>query len=315
MHEDHEPATRRSTEWVWVIALVVTCVLVCAYRILFGRNTPQQPGYLAGASLIPGLVLWVIFYFCCLRKRGFWRNGLAFLAIYVSLIAGSHVAATRVQASLMAKGIAESLQQLKSGTSAPVSTRASGQYGELERVVRIFMRDLGSLQQEYRAELKAAGWFEVLDAKRLSADTGLAESRKRIGLARTIVEKCRQRIEQRKRELRLEVDGLKVSEELKKGFLDAFDSSGNSPSGEAHIWELEVQVVDDIEAMIDFLGSFKGWSESEGSLVFETQEQVDRFDELLESIQATTKRQEQLQAQNLRRANERLESLQTDEHK
>ena len=312
------------TGWSWHICLSLTCVGILVYGFLYSTNSTTNLAYLFGYNLPLGLLIWVIFHAAIGRKHRKKSAGLSFLAIFVSLIGGGLIGYS--QQKREAIQVLSEVQSYLSTINAPTDSqglpkhieervdttpKARGELGEMERHLKTCLNQAAAEQNEYLLELEAIGWGRILDPERVKQDKALIESTVILKQAKGIVKKHRAKVYVLREETRKEIGRLNVSESFKREMLGSFDKAMDKSKRQldAH-WDLEEKILTTFESIVAFLSARVGaWVVSEGQIHFYREEDTNRYNAFLASVQDAVRQQEAIRKQMAEAADDCLNKM------
>jgi phage FluMu protein gp41 len=313
------PAPSVGATLIWLIVLLFACLGTLAYSFLFSKNTTNL-AFLIILTFPIGLLTWGVFYAVIGRKHGLGKAALSLFAIYGSLIAGGIIGYSqqRKAARRMVSEIQKEFSTLAEsatdpdGRPRPIERRADtapaakGEFGEMERFVKNFLNQMASQRNEYSLELNAIGWEKILDPERLKEDRTLAESKLMTNKARVIVNKYRDKTYAIIDDIPHEISSLNISEITKKEMLSGFNKGMEKSRRHIDvIWDLEGKVISEFENIFALL-SRKGkvWTISNGQILFYKNNDLNRFNAYVSSIQDMVRQQQVIQKQSIETSNE-----------
>lgn len=270
------------------------------------------------------IAVWIIFYFATGRKGSRRWNEAAFLLILVSLMAGSFLRAVGNRAEMgraaweiqnYVKTISEHAgnieaiaEQLEAMKDAPVTSNGYG--GEYERFMKGTINENLLQQLDYGRQLDVIGCTRILSAKRLEQDLTFDESK-------AILHKTRELITQQKNksyalleQTRAEMEGLRLPKDFKRGMLEGADHA-LSQKESIHRWELEGEMVDEMEKIITLLSEKKNdWRIIDGSIRFDKLADANEFNMYLTTLEKIADQQVQTQNNQMNVLNNQLGTVQ-----
>lgn len=309
----------------WAISLAVICVGIVAYGVIYSTNTTSDLAFLFGYNLPISLVIWAIFQAAVGRKQGPKKGGLSFLAIFAALIGGSLVGYSQ-QRSAATQAITEIQKSYSSITSAAndaqgipqriegnldATPKTKGEFGEMERFMKIFMNKMAAQRNDYLLELDAIGWEKILDPSRVSQDRTLIESKMMIQKANDIVHKYKTQTYTLLANARNDINSLNISESSKNDMLRGFDKGmANSRAQIDAMWDLEGKTISEFENIFALLSARKGaWAVQNGQILFADQSDLDAFNSYVTAIQELSAKQQGIQKRSMETVNNNLNRL------
>lgn len=309
----------------WKVFLGFVCVVILVFGVFYSKNPSNNLSYLIGYSLGQALFIWGVFYAIFLRGVGGKSSSISFWAIFISLIIGSLIAASKYEQQ--AKGFVDDLQsqisqleklsvdsegmprQIK-GTIDTTPT-VPGELGVIQGFIKKNISDMVSLRNNYLLELEAIGWNGILDANRIKEDSDFIESKFIIKRAKEVVGKYHKKN-------RILLDGIKENVNtlnIKKSSKDAMLKGVNKTLPEnknrtERMWELEGEVIREFDHIITLLSSTKGaWQVDGGQILFNEDVNLKDYNSRLTKINEILVKQEEIQQQSSIQVNNSLEKM------
>jgi hypothetical protein len=226
---------------------------------------------------------------------------------------GEQAAQQRIAAAEMQRAVDSVRQAASAGgpitTSFSASPAASGEAGQVERLVKSALARTVAERRNYEAEFQALGWAQVIDPDRLKSDpSALAGSRAMIPRAREIIARCRSRTEALHAAARRDIEAADLRPATRRTMLAAMDeSAARNKALAAASWDLEEQQIGEIAAVLDLLGSRQGaWQARGGKFVFQRRADLDLFNAHMKNISAAVNKQRQAELDRLQRISDGL---------
>ena len=308
----------------WIVALAVICFGIIGFGMFYSTNTISNPAFLAGQYLVYALFIWAVFHAIFLRKRGAKISGISFAALFIALFAGGMIAASKQQQQA-AQAVSSIQQELGRVASASTDSsglparierttignpKAKGEFGEMERFVKEFLDRFVAQRNDHLLELDAIGWNFILDAKRIRNDTTLSESKVMIERAKIITEKYEKKTADLVNGTRAHINALNMSESKKRVMLAGFER-GMSESGKKidEQWKLEKQVLLQFENIILLLAARKSWVVQGEQIIFNSEDDLTRFNSYIGTIQRLAQQQEQIQKSSFAEVSQTLNAM------
>jgi hypothetical protein len=286
---------------------------------LASKNLPFTLGEIAGGAAALGALTWAVVYFGFVRRKSPARGGLyALILIGFSvllqqgvaglLIAQQHVAAAekaeKDQMQVAANSVESSLSALEhpGSDSAPTTAkpRATGDAGEVERLLTAFLGQIQSDHEDYLRDMAATGIQDVLKPARLAKDKSLRAALESIEEARSVVKAYQARAERRRNEFRHAIETSALSPAKKQELLAGVDHSSRD-AGESDTWGLEMAILDEFEATARDLRHSRGrWSITGRGIMFTDQGDLAVWRGHIAAIQGYGRREETIRANWLR---------------
>jgi hypothetical protein len=279
----------KSTVWMWVLGLV--CLSLFGYRA-FAPTLEGDLAYGIGYYFIPAGIGALIFCRVFSDARNVqWR---VFGIIYASLIAGHTIGLQNQEQQ--ARRLADNLRQTYTDvakqfaiepdeiqrpiTLQPPSSSLDGDFGVSEVMVKTFLNDMALAQNEYLKALEDAGWMTLLDGDRLSRDAGLKDSQAIVAASEAVVR------EHRAKSFAI-IDSIPAriqqatfsSDDVRRGAVKGAEAGQvNARRNSTAMWEYEVQIMQEVAAVIDLLAKRQGhYKFDEDQVRFEEQSDADIF--------------------------------------
>ncbi|CAB3638605.1 hypothetical protein [Achromobacter pestifer] len=253
-----------------------------------------------------------------LRSTRTWRGWprvalIAGLGVLVSLVLiGLNNASERAQervATAEIRKVADTLRLMVNGEvdgpePLPVidpTPKATGFYGELERVIKTVAGERLAQHKAYLQDLKDIGMPRLLDAHRLARDTGLVESRMILEQAEHLVPKYQQQSMQVLKDMPRLIGSLEIREPEKQKMLTSLNASLPRRSASLEqVWSLETRILHEFGQMITLLDDNRSyWFADHDELMFERDSDLKRFHQHMAAIGKMASEQEQLGKQQL----------------
>ena len=199
-------------------------------------------------------------------------------------------------------------QQAAGGSGAPEDVpaidpapRASGPYGEMERVMKTVAGARLAQHRAYLQELQEIGLPRLFDARRLARDTGLIESRLILEQAERLVPGYRRQSLDVLNGMPALVRSLTIADAEKDKILAALQTSNAASNAKlTRLWDLESQILREFGQMITLLDDNRQyWYADKNELMFGRDGDLRRFRQHQESVSRMVGEQEQLGVQSL----------------
>jgi hypothetical protein len=186
-----------------------------------------------------------------------------------------------------------------------------GELGEIEGIIKKLMNQIVSQRNDFLSEIKALGWEKILDPERLKKDRDLIESNSMILKAKDIVGKYRTKNYTLLEDLRKDFDGLNVSASSKQNMMNGFDAGIAKARAQIDTtWNSEANTITEFENIFTLLSARKGkWQVQNGQILFEGDDDINKFNSYVASIQDLTRKQEAIQKQNVQKVISDMEKL------
>jgi hypothetical protein len=309
----------------WIAVLVISCLSIVAYGYMYSENTIGDIPSLLGENLVYVIFVWGIFHTVFGKKQSKLKVALSFLLVYGSLMASSLIGYSQSQHA--AKQIFSEIQKdykeinsvytdangLPQRIEKQLNTTPTtkGELGGIEGIIKRLMNQIVSQRNEYLAEIEALGWGKILDPERLKKDKDLIESNTMILKAKDIVGKYRTKNHALLEDLRKDFDGLNVSVSSKQDMLNGFNAGATKARAQIDTtWNSEANTITEFENIFTLLSARKGkWLVQNGQILFESQDDINKFNSYLAAIQDLTSKQEAIQKQNVQKVIGDMEEL------
>ncbi|MFZ6718803.1 hypothetical protein [Undibacterium sp. Ji49W] len=329
MSEDYQDATETSHSVLWIFLLVPICVIAAIFAYYQGLHSRGDMALLSGEFFAYAVFSGGIFHSLLLRDRGAKLFGMVFAAIFVCLLIGGYlgVGKQKRQAALVFSSAQQELKRLgdaleisKAGSSASTSgiietrtgepTKATGEFGEMERFMKDFMNSAVGQRNDYLRELDAAGWNKLLDAARLKNDVSMRESRNIIEQGKNIVSKYEKKTATLFEDGKEKINALNVTEETKKDIFAGFERGMVKSSQQLNEqWQMEKQIVQEVENIVTLLSDRTKWIVDGGQITFYGAEDLERFNAHNQKIERIAHQQEEMQKRRLEESKKNFEKL------
>ena len=291
-------------------ALIQFVVCLGLTRSPIGEDAPRMIGGIIG-TMLPA---WLILYLGFGRRRdprGWWKILLALLpATLLGLLLVAGKQATNEDAA-MNSIVAAGQQMLDSDGSDLGSlshSGATGEAGELERVVLDLLRTLAEDRRNYERDLAASGFSDTLLPTVLQDRSDVAEARRRASAGRAVIERYYSVHASRMASVPERFATADISRQARasatQGFLDSQRASNNYV---AQMKALELRTADALMAVVDILARAQ-WRRNGEGFEFGSQADSDAFNARMSRINAVARQQEQLVSAQRRRMQSTLDS-------
>ncbi len=318
-----------SSNWanMWSLSVALLCLGLLGYIAFYSTNTARNPAVLAGECLseaaVVWFIVWVLSYAIFGGSRGA-KNIVVYCAIYASLFLGGLINASlnkqqaikavssvqeefaRVTAVAMTTG-GQPREVVLPQAAAPV---AKGEFGEVEKFMKVFMAELVSQRNDYQKEFEAIGWNSILDLHRIEEDANLSESRMIISKARMIVKSYKLKTDDLMGGVKKNIDNLAISSRLKDEIIYGFDHNIVRARKQIDaVWCCEESKIKGFENIIELLATSKNWSVKGGKMLFQSEADLARFNSYVSAIRETAKQQQLTQREGQARVNDNFNSI------
>ena len=322
---EDEQNTPQLPDNMWKISLALLCVGILAYSLLYSENTIDNLPYLIGYFIPWALLIWAAFIVVVGKTRQLKVAGLSFLAIYGSLIVSALIglsqqkqeavqAITEIQdqyAALIRSSVDSQSMPKSIERRIDTTPKAQGELGEVERFMKEFISQMASQRNNYLLELAAIGWDRILDPQRIESDKTLAESKVTVEKAKAIVEKYDQETNVLLGNARQRIQTFDISAASKQEMTSGFDRGMEKAKQDIYaLWALEKKVVYEFENIFNLLFEIRGtWVVSEGQILFHNDDDLNRFNSYIASIQSLVNQQAKIQRRSVETVNRNFDSL------
>ncbi|MFZ6679683.1 hypothetical protein [Undibacterium sp. Tian12W] len=315
---------------LWLFLLLPACFVAAYLSYDLGIKNMQNMPYLVGQLFAQAAVGAVIFYYLLLRKRGKTYLLFIFLLFFAVMYVAGDIGMDkqRQQAKIAIQSAREEMQKLttavqqdnnsKDGNQlssvikagSATTPRASGQYGEIERLLKDIMMGAATFRNDYVRDLKATGWENITDIKRIRQDKDMLESKRILNAARAVVNKFEGNTENLFETYRAKINALSLDEEAKRGLLKGFNRSAqNSKNQFAQNWALEKKTMQEVEGMLTLLTDKKKWNLQGEQIIFYDRVVMAQFDQHQQRLQSISKEQDDMQERHMKKSSDALDKL------
>ncbi len=192
---------------------------------------------------------------------------------------------------------------------APVGDQST-EAGKIRLITHMNIKAMADLQNAYMKALEDAGFDTQLDPERLAKDKGMKESREILAKGKAVVQEYRGKFEEHLRTFPEKVKAMPDSPaqnaEWFKGFQHGLQKSGQAG---LRIWDLESETVGKFGEIIDLLAASEGkWGVEEGQIMFEEDGDIEKFNAIIEKIQALGEEQEKIREEAYSKGKAQLEN-------
>ena len=181
----------------WAISLAVLVALILGYGYFLSDSGHTDLAYLAGHYFIYTAIVFTLFRFIFIRFNGLAVGVVSFVIIYVAFIASAYISVQHKQASARIavshlEHINDQIQVGNNHIQIDESSRASGDFGLLESIVKQGVSESLNTSQHYNAELKSIGWVNILDFDKIRSESGFSDAIVVVSKAKGVVKKYRE---------------------------------------------------------------------------------------------------------------------------
>jgi hypothetical protein len=168
--------------------------------------------------------------------------------------------------------------------------------GETEVILKSYFTEANALQTTYATELDKIGWGSILDINRLKNDRNLAESKKIVQQALEILNESERKAKALIDKQKANTRNLNIPPEVKQDMLRGIDR-GMEDSQQSFQRESDSIIL--VQSIIGLLDSTK-WVADGDQLRFANDEDVAKFNSMLERLRAIAAEQERQQQGRIR---------------
>ena len=295
------------------IVLAVICAALFAYEFVFSTSSNTNISFHIGENVAYGTI--IFFGFAHFLGKHLTRNqkSFAFVVIVASLTSGGYFTAER-RSQAETESLARMQDNLLSiledtdsedGRMTPLSpspdaSEAQGELAILEANLTEYLNQVIANNNDYITELDAIGFNNLLDADRIRSDTDLSESQFINERALAIVDKYEELNIQAAYDYRDGAIDWGISAASLESFQTSFDKRLETSLEQAkQIWELERQVVNQIDELVRFLSlSQSSWTIEDDQYAFYTDKNRDIFNSFVDQISEASAQQEAIKAES-----------------
>jgi NADH:ubiquinone oxidoreductase subunit 3 (subunit A) len=295
------------------IVLAVICAALFAYEFIFSTSSNTNISFHIGENVAYGTI--IFFGFAHFLGKHLTRNqkSFAFVVIVASLTSGGYFTAERrsqAETESLARMQDNLLSILEDTDSedgrmtplapSPDASEAQGELAILEANLTEYLNQVIANNNDYITELDAIGFNNLLDADRIRSDTDLSESQFINERALAIVDKYEELNIQAAYDYRDGAIDWGISAASLESFQTSFDKRLETSLEQAkQIWELERQVVNQIDELVRFLSlSQSSWTIEDDQYAFYTDKNRDIFNSFVDQISEASAQQEAIKAES-----------------
>ncbi|MFZ6743645.1 hypothetical protein ACO0LC_10495 [Undibacterium sp. JH2W] len=330
MNKQEQANTSRLNKSLWLLLLLPTCAAAAYAAFYLGSKSMEGMAYLAAQLVIYAVVGAGIFYSLFLRKRGGIYYVTVLLALYVSMFMAGKISVDqqKVQANIAMQSAKEEIQRLTTTiqknnesqdgnvlsqvveTGPATTSKASGQFGEMEKFMKDFMNSAAAYKNAYLHELNAANWDHVMDFKRIKNDKDMQESKAIVEKAKSIISKFEANTDSLFDSGRAKINSLALDDDTKKNMLDGFNRGGQSSRALImQNWQMERKAVQEIENMLALLADKKKWTLQGEQLMFRDEATLTQFNRHQQKVQEILKEQQDMQQRHIKKNSMEMDKL------
>lgn len=270
--------------------------------------------YLIAAALSVALLVWGGLYVGVLRRArpGLGRRHVVVLLVFAAVVQlavlgvlSAVFAGQKAQVRTAAHEVEVAVAALRAAPTAQIDVRpkATGDAGELERLIKTTFAELQQDRLDYLAALTKAGVPERLNPDSLVHDASLRTLRASLARGEAIAATYRERYRDRKVEARAAIVRSALSMMAKNMVLDAFDrAAAHADHGEA-LWEVEGAYLAEMDAAAADLQHAKGrWTVHGEEVVFAQPADLQAYNRRRANLHALAERKSALFDDTFRQA-------------
>jgi hypothetical protein len=285
-----------------------------------------------GGSLFIGLVIWAVAYFAVVRRTSPSR-GVIHLPIIVAVSFAVNMAIMGLaiinaqrdgRADAQARQAHAAMADLRASVNglvrsgfdpASIDTRDTigGEAGQATQLEKAWLARRATDRANYRTELTALGYPEVLEPQNL-AHEDLAATEAKLVQAIFVERKYHALNDQRFADFSKTVNDSGLSPATKAGIVAGFERSQAADNGQrAQLWSLEDQILSEYAAAVSQLATSRdGWRYEEGKLRFSNPALLRSYNAHVLAAQGYAQQEEAIRNAALARANARLDAAVSD---
>jgi len=314
----------------WLLSLLPACLVAAFLAHRLGSKNMETMSYLAGELFTYAALGTALFYSLLMRKRSKAYAVIIFLIFYVVMYTAGQIGMNeqRRQASIAMQSAKEELNKLTDAiqasnnntdgkllssiiqTGPATPSRASGQFGEFEKLLKEFMMAVTTFRNDYLRELHATGWESIMDLKRIRQDKDMLETKRILNDAKAVVTRFEGKTENLFETCRTKIRSLTLEESAKQDILKGFNQSAQNSSNQfAQHWKSEKETMEEIEAMLMLLADKAAWRLQGEELIFQKQETLVQFNQHQKKLQDISKEQEEMQQRQLTKSKAAMDKM------
>lgn len=314
---------------VWLV--IVGIALVGMYASLFiPAVVGQEPTTNPPAGLYA--MVWTSLFFYLgwkYRNQIGWHGALIGAGIGILVYTGAIMVAVSNSSAVADKAGAEQIVDMMEelyaetgkinpdGTPALIDKKfapsedATGSMVVMQQFVADMANQSAALTNDYVLDLQSIGLWELLEEERLRSDPTFKKSWYIIAQARSLIDIYETRGLETVMAAKDRIKSLDLSDADKKAVEDGFIRGvEGSADFREKMWGLERLTLDEFEKVIDLLAEDpQSWEIDEGQFLFESDQQIDRFNEHMTNIDKFVAEQTKLQELQIRKQRQKIEEL------
>lgn len=190
-------------------------------------------------------------------------------------------------------------------------SKESGELNQCRKLMQEYLEEQQKLQDEYCQNMQNDGIDRLLDAERLQQDAGFVQSRQMLAKFKHRALETRQKALDIVTNFPDRIKKYNFSDTVNKSLLKGYQNGANySLPLLRQSWDLELAMLGHMEALIDHLeATANRWRGEQATLIFNKQDDADRFNAIMAKWQQCEDRQNKLNEQSLQRAASKLEEI------
>jgi hypothetical protein len=302
----------------WKKIVILTCGLIICHGIFLSRNSSSNIVYLLAFYTPICIIFWAIIYFSFLRGLGTKIGITTFLLVYISLFVGGGIGYYKNKRN-MASGLSEIQDRYNGMVNQPankaidrpndLSPKSFGDIGKMELFMKSFMDQLAKEKNSYLAEMEAAGWNKLFDARRIDNDRSGKEGIEIINSAKMIVLKYSNGSIASLNKARDDIQSIKFNDISSSEALTYFEQGmEKSKEDTEKIWSLELEYVSESYNAIRFLSDYNNsWNIEDGSMAFKDTDKMQKYNDIIIRIQKISTEQDLLRKKMINDVNGKLD--------
>ncbi|MFA0474625.1 hypothetical protein AB4527_05655 [Vibrio breoganii] len=148
------------------------------------------------------------------------------------------------------------------------------------------------LNQSYQQAVMESGWYSILDISRLQNDTDLVESYAIIKDTKSAILNHLLQTQQQVHELEQQLYDNEASAQMEDNYIDAQILHSQQQN---QMWKAELAALQEVRSIIEMLDANRdGWTIQDGAIVFHSNADKQRFEDIVARIQVIADHQREL---------------------
>ncbi|MEZ9629877.1 hypothetical protein AB4304_10290 [Vibrio breoganii] len=148
------------------------------------------------------------------------------------------------------------------------------------------------LNQSYQQAVMESGWYSILDISRLQNDTDLVESYAIIKDTKSAILNHLLQTQQQVHELEQQLYDNEASAQMEDNYIDAQILHSQQQN---EMWKAELAALQEVRSIIEMLDANRdGWTIQDGAIVFHSNADKQRFEDIVARIQVIADHQREL---------------------